>query len=77
MFILNVLGGATLEGPDGPVGGQPAQKRRIALLALLAMSRGTRLSRAKLIAYLWPERDEASSRRLLSDAVYVLNRAWW
>ena len=75
MFILKLLGGAALEGPDGPITGRPAQKRRLALLALLAMSRTNRLGREKLITYLWPDRDEDSARHLLSDAVYVLNRA--
>ena len=75
MFTLKVLGGAALEGPDGPVGGRPAQKRRLALLALLSMSRTNRLGREKLIGYLWPDRDQESARHLLSDAIYVLNRA--
>lgn len=75
MFTLKALGGAALEGPEGPVGGRPAQKRRLALLALLSMSRTNRLGREKLIGYLWPDRDEESARHLLSDAVYVLNRA--
>jgi TolB-like protein/DNA-binding SARP family transcriptional activator/Tfp pilus assembly protein PilF len=75
VFILKVLGGAAIEGPDGPVAGRPAQKRRLALLSLLAMSPGNRLGREKLIAYLWPERDGDSARHLLSDAVYVINRA--
>ena len=75
MFTLKLLGGAAIEGPDGPLAGRPAQRRRLALLALLAMSRTSRLPREKLIAYLWPERDADAGRRLLSDAVYVLNRA--
>ncbi len=75
MFILKVLGGAAIEGSDGPLAGRPAQKRRLALLSLLAMSPGNRLGREKLIAYLWPEREGESARHLLSDAVYVINRA--
>ena len=75
MFTLKVLGGAAIEGPAGAVAGQPAQKRRVALLALLAMSRQHRLAREKLVAYLWPDREGDGGRRLLSDAIYVLNRA--
>jgi TolB-like protein/DNA-binding SARP family transcriptional activator/Tfp pilus assembly protein PilF len=75
VFILKLLGGAALEGPEGPVAGRPAQKRRLALLALLTMSRTGRVGREKLATYLWPDSDAERSRHLLSDAVYVLNRA--
>ena len=75
MFILKVLGGAALEGPGGPVAGRPAQRRRLALLALLAMSRTGRVGREKLATYLWPDSEAERSRHLLSDAVYILNRA--
>jgi TolB-like protein/DNA-binding SARP family transcriptional activator/Tfp pilus assembly protein PilF len=74
VFILKLLGGASLEGPDGPLTGRVAQRRRVAVLALLAMSRRQGLSREKLAAMLWPESDGDRARHLLSDTVYVINR---
>lgn len=75
MFTLKLLGGASLEGPDGPVTGRASQRRRLATLALLAMSRRHSMSREKLLAALWPESDAERGRHLLSDTVYVINRA--
>src|SRR6185503_15476783 len=54
---LRVLGGLALIGPDGPIGGRAGQRRRLALLAILAHARGRPVSRDKLIALLWPETD--------------------
>src|SRR5690606_12230341 len=34
MFSLKLLGGASIEGPDGPVTGSAVQRRRLGLLAL-------------------------------------------
>lgn len=75
MFTLKLLGGANLDGPDGPLTGRVAQRRRLAVLALLAMNRWQGLAREKLAAMLWPESDGDRARHLLSDTVYVINRA--
>jgi TolB-like protein/DNA-binding SARP family transcriptional activator/Flp pilus assembly protein TadD len=75
VFTLKLLGGASLEGADGPLTGRVAQRRRLALLALLAMSRRPGLSREKLAATLWPESADDRARHLLSDTIYVINRA--
>jgi DNA-binding SARP family transcriptional activator/TolB-like protein/tetratricopeptide (TPR) repeat protein len=72
-MLLRLFGGATLEGRDGPVIGRSAQRRRLALLALLATTRRP-LSRDKLIGYLWPEAEGDRARRLLSESLYVLRR---
>ncbi|CAN5714592.1 hypothetical protein BH23GEM9_BH23GEM9_36940 [soil metagenome] len=71
---LLLLGGAQLEGERGPITGRSAQRRRIALLAVLAVARRG-VSRDKLIGYLWEEADTDRARRLLSEAVYVLRRS--
>ena len=47
----------------------------MALLALLALSPGQRLTRDRLIATLWPERDGDGGRNLLKVATYVLREA--
>jgi TolB-like protein/DNA-binding SARP family transcriptional activator/Tfp pilus assembly protein PilF len=75
VFTLKLLGGASLDGPDGPLTGRVSQRRRLGVLALLAMSRRQGLSREKLAAMLWPESDGDRARHLLSDTVYVINHA--
>jgi TolB-like protein/DNA-binding SARP family transcriptional activator/Tfp pilus assembly protein PilF len=75
VFTLKLLGGASLEGPDGPLTGRVSQRRRLAALALLAMCRRQGLGREKLAAALWPESEADRARHLLSDTVYVINRA--
>ena len=54
MFILRLLGGASLEGPDGPVAGRAGLRHRLALLAVLGVEHPRPVSRDKLVAYLWP-----------------------
>jgi DNA-binding SARP family transcriptional activator/TolB-like protein len=70
---LRLFGGLSIETAAGPLSGRAAQRRRLALLALLAASRG--MSREKLIAYLWPDVDSERGRHLLSDSVYRINKA--
>ncbi|HUF35271.1 MAG TPA: BTAD domain-containing putative transcriptional regulator [Gemmatimonadales bacterium] len=75
MFRLKLFGGASIESGAGVLAGRSAQRRRLAVLALLAMARGRPLSRDKLIGYLWPESDGEKARRLLSESLYVLRKA--
>jgi serine/threonine-protein kinase len=75
-FRLELFGGATLAGEDGvALTGRAAQRHRLALLALLALAPGRRLSRDKLIAYLWPDTGAERGRNLMSVAAYVLRAA--
>lgn len=74
MFSLNLLGGAFLEGPDGPATGRAAHRRRLAVLAVLAAARGRPVARERLIGLLWPEHSGTSARHLLSESLYVLRR---
>lgn len=75
MFRLRLFGGASIEGDDGPLTGRGVQRRRLALLALLAVARGRGLTRDRVIGYLWPDADPERSRHLLSDSVYRINQA--
>lgn len=75
MVHLKLFGGASLEDDDGVLTGAPAQRHRLALLALLATSPSRALSRDKLVGLLWPDRDTDHARRLLNQSVYVLRRA--
>ena len=71
---LLLLGGARLAVDGQPVSGRSAQRRRIAVLALLVRAPRRTLTRERVLAYLWPEHPPEAARRLLSEAVYVLRR---
>jgi DNA-binding SARP family transcriptional activator/predicted ATPase len=74
MRVLKLFGGLSIDGEEGVLTGAGAQRRRLALLALLAGSHPHAISRNKLIGYLWPERDEDHARNLLNQAVHALRR---
>jgi TolB-like protein/DNA-binding SARP family transcriptional activator/Flp pilus assembly protein TadD len=77
-FHLRLLGSPSIAPVDGggvPLSGRVAQRHRLALLALIAMAPGQRLSRDKLIAYLWPDSDSERGRNLLKVSSYVLRSA--
>ena len=75
MISVQLLGGAALRSGDMPIGGPPAQRHRIALLALIVCAWPQPLARDRAMAMLWPERDTAGARRLLNLAVHVLRTA--
>ena len=75
MFSLKLFGGASIQTPAGPLTGRATQRRRLALLAMLAVARSRGMSRDKVIAYLWPEQDAEHGRPLLSDSIYRVNQA--
>lgn len=75
MFSLKLLGGATIQGPQGPLGGRVLQRRRLALSAVLAVARDRPVSRDKLLAFFWPESDPERARHSLADSVYQLRKA--
>ena len=74
---LKLLGGASIDGPGGPLTGRAAQRSRLALLAILAtvQARGRGVARERLVAYLWPDADAERGRHQLSDSVYRINQA--
>ncbi|HYD52267.1 MAG TPA: BTAD domain-containing putative transcriptional regulator, partial [Gemmatimonadaceae bacterium] len=74
MLTLKVLGGAAVHGPDGPLTGRIGQRRRLALLTVLALGGARATSRDRLIAFLWPESDAERARHSLADALYQLRR---
>lgn len=81
MQRLKLFGGVCIERNETPLAGRAVQRRRLALLALLAAARakggatGVGVSRDKLIATLWPTADAENGRRYLSDSVYRVNQA--
>lgn len=75
MFRLRLFGTVSIEGPSGVATGRAARRHALALLALLATSRSRRLSRDRLIGYLWPESGASLARNLLSQALHALRQA--
>jgi serine/threonine-protein kinase len=75
MLKLRVFGGLSLADSSGPITGRASQRRRLALLSILAVTRGRSVSRDKLVAWLWPEADTEHARHLLADSLYVLRDA--
>lgn len=73
MVELRTFGGLSVQREGAPGAGSGAQRKTLALLALLAAhSRG--LSRDKIAAYLWPDSDTQHARSLLKQACYALRR---
>lgn len=75
MPAIMLLGGLSLEGEHGVLAGPAAQKHRLALVALLALSYPRSMSRDRLTSYLWPDRDAHHARNLLKQSVHALRRA--
>ena len=75
MFQLKLFGNPSIDRDGVLLTGRASQRHRLALLALLALAPDRRLSRDKLIAYLWPESDPERGRNLLKVATYVLRSA--
>lgn len=71
---LRVFGGLRLESAEGPLGGAAAQRHRLGLLAILVASPGHQLSRDRVLALLWPERDAGQGRTLLNTAIHALRK---
>jgi TolB-like protein/DNA-binding SARP family transcriptional activator/Tfp pilus assembly protein PilF len=72
---LKLFGGVSIESDSGPLTGRAVQRRRLALLTLLAAARAHGVSRDRLVAFLWPEADAENGRHFLSDSVYRINQA--
>lgn len=75
MFRLNLFGGITLLGPNGPLTGRAVQRHRLALLAMLGSTPSGAVTRDKLASFLWPDADAERARPLLSDSIYRINQA--
>lgn len=68
---LQLFGGLSLRNAAGPVAGRASQRRRLALLAVLAAERRP-VTRDKLLGLFWSEMDDERARHLLADSLYVL-----
>ncbi|MDB4948332.1 MAG: protein kinase, partial [Gemmatimonadetes bacterium] len=74
MRSLKLLGGAALLSGDRPVTGRGVHRRRLALLARLAVERGSPVPRERLTGCLWAEHPQAEARHLLSESLYQLRK---
>jgi DNA-binding SARP family transcriptional activator len=70
---LETFGGLALVSDIRSAGAH--QKRRLALLALLAASNERGLSRDQLVAYLWPEKPAEYGRHSLEQLLYALRQS--
>ena len=73
-YRLRLLGGASVENDVGPVAGPIAQRRRVALLALIATSPRGAIGRDRLSSYLFPDADTARAHGARSDALHAIRR---
>ena len=75
MHRLQTFGGLVLREDDVPHEGAASQRRRLALLVLIAAAGRRPISRDKLLGYLWPDTDAEHARHALNQSLYVLQRA--
>lgn len=71
---LLTFGGLNLLVGGYATTGSATRRRRLALLALLAVARDRGLNRDKVQAYLWPESDPERARHGLNQLVYFQRR---
>ena len=75
-FRLQLFGRPSIRIEGGTLlKGAAAQRRRVALLALLALAEDRGISRDKILGYLWTENDLDHGRNLLNVAVYSLRKS--
>jgi serine/threonine-protein kinase len=74
MLQLRTFGGLTLRRGEDDLTGAATQRRRLAILAMLAVARRPGQSRDKLVAYLWPESDAEHARHVLNQLLYAQRR---
>ena len=75
MFRLISLGGLLLQQDGSLHLGPAAQRRRLALLAIIAAARGRGVSRERLVALLWPEATPEAGKHSLYQAVPAIRKA--
>jgi DNA-binding SARP family transcriptional activator len=75
MFRLITFGGLLLQ-QDGTLHlGPAAQRRRLAILAVIAAARGRGVSRERLISLVWPESNPEAGKHSLYQAIHSIRRA--
>ncbi len=72
MFHLRTFGGLALDRDGAPLDG--AQRKSLALLAVLAANPAKGVGRDRLMALLWPESDTERARGTLKQTIHVLRQ---
>jgi len=76
MIRLITFGGLRLEQEGAPYTRAAIQRRQLVLLAMIAAAGQAGISRDKLVAYFWPEREPDKARNLLDQAFSAARRAF-
>src|SRR5215217_7804630 len=74
MYCLKAFGTLALQGQTGAIPRGAAQKRRLALLAIVGSSGTAGIPREKAALLLWPESDSESARHSLSQLLYSIRQ---
>jgi TolB-like protein len=74
MLRFRTLGGAVVERDGLPLGGPAAQRKPLAVLALLAPAVDRGVSRDKLLAHVWPDIEPDRAGHRLTQVLYALRR---
>jgi DNA-binding SARP family transcriptional activator/Flp pilus assembly protein TadD len=74
IFRLKLFGGIALESATQPVATSAQQRRRLSLLAVLALSGERGATRDTIQAYLWPENSTERARHALEQLLYSTRR---
>ncbi len=75
MFRLSTLGGLVLQQDGQLHTGPAAQRRRLALLAIVGVAGRRGVSRDKLLSILWPDSDPEAARHSLYQALHAIRRS--
>ncbi len=76
MLVLRTFGAVSVASTEGrPIGGAAAQRRLLALLALLAVAAESGMSRDQILGLLWPEGDPDKTRHALTQTLYHIRKA--
>lgn len=75
MLKLRTFGGVFIARGGEPLGGAAAQRRLLALLAVLSASGESGVSRDRLLGLLWPDVGAERARHALTQALYNARRA--
>lgn len=74
MLRVRLLGGAVVEGEEGPIGGAAGQRKSLAVLGLLGTTGHRGMSRDRILAYVWPEVELEKASHRLTQILYALRR---
>lgn len=72
LSVQRTLGGVSLSSDSCVLGGAASQRRRLALLSLIAASGDRGVTRDRLIGLLWPDSEPAKARQVLTQWLHLI-----